>query len=283
MLPRDRAPGVHADLHDLPRSLLHSCQLIAVPSIEQQVGVQVAVACVEHVRHRQLVALSDLPDPGQHLRKTCARYRRVLDDEIRGDTSHRPEGLLATLPERGARLLRLCRANLPRSGCLAQRDGCRDLLVETCLDAVEFHDERRAGVDGIAGSESRGLDGPDGLPVDDLESGGQEPGADDLRHRLSGRLDLVEDRQQGPYALRNRHESNLDLRGDTEASLRSHEEADEVVSPLLPGRAPDPDDIAPVGDDREPGDVPGGHAVLQAVRSARVLRDVAPEGTCALR
>ena len=49
VLSGDRAPGLHAKRHDLGTRLLDSIHLFGVTSVEQEVGVDIAVAGVEEV------------------------------------------------------------------------------------------------------------------------------------------------------------------------------------------------------------------------------------------
>ena len=78
MLARKRA----AELDDRAKHLLarglHLVEHVAVAHIEKDVGVQVAIAGVEHVGHRQLVVLPDLADRGKHLRQARARDDAVM-------------------------------------------------------------------------------------------------------------------------------------------------------------------------------------------------------------
>ena len=76
----------------------------------------------------------------------------------------------------------------------------------------------------------------------------------------------------GSRVSRTRH-----LGGDAERALRADERAEQVVAGRVRRPAAQPDQLAVRRDDLRAGHVVGGEAVLEAVRAAGVLRDVAAD------
>src|SRR5689334_8495695 len=99
MLAGDRSPGGDAYLHDLLHRMVDMLRLLWITRIVGKVGMQVAVAGVEHVAHLHAVLAPDARDLGEDLRETRARDDRVLNDEMGRQAAHRAERLLPSLPE----------------------------------------------------------------------------------------------------------------------------------------------------------------------------------------
>ena len=83
--------------------------------------------------------------------------------------------------------------------------------------------------------------------------------------------------EQGAHRLGQPHQPDGDLGGDAERALGADERAEQVVAGRVGRLAAEPHDVAVGRDDLDPGHVVGGEAVLQAVRAAGVLRDVAAD------
>ena len=282
VLSGDRSPGVHTGLHDLLRCRLHATHLVLVSAVEEDVGVQVAVSGVEDVRDIQVIARSDLLDARQDLRQPGAWHGGVLDEQVGRDSSHRAEGLLATLPESGPVLRRGGQSDLGRAAVPTAITRQPGLPIEPCLQAVELDHERGPGVDRVACCEHARFHGADRRTVDDLQSRGQEPLRHDLRDGAARVFDPREDPEQRAHRLREREQPGLDLRRDPEVALGSDEQTNQVqvaggseATQLhrLTGRKH-------YGEAR---DVPTGDPVLQTVRSTRVLGHIPAEGAGALR
>ena len=141
---------------------------------------------------------------------------------------------------------------------------------------VQLDDQHRAGALGVAALHGR-LGGLDRQRVHHLDRRGHDPGADDGRHRAAGLVGRREGREQGAHGLRRAGQPDRHLGGDAEGALRPDEGAEQVVARRVRRPAAEPHHVALRRDQLEPGDVVGGEAVLQAVRAAGVLRDVAAD------
>ena len=106
---------------------------------------------------------------------------------------------------------------------------------------------------------------------------GEKAGANDVRDGPARVLDPVEDPEQGTDGFGHREQRHFDLGGDPEAALGADEEPDQVVARGFPCTAPQLDQRSVGQHDLQARHVPGGDSVLQAVRPARVLRDVAAD------
>ena len=73
--------------------------------------------------------------------------------------------------------------------------------------------------------------------------------------------------------------THRDLGDDTEKSLRSREDAKEVVTVGIEVLAADPDDLARHQDDFQAQEIVGGDTVLETVHAARIFGDIATDRT----
>ena len=122
------------------------------------------------------------------------------------------------------------------------------------------------------------LDRLDREVVHHLQRGGHDAGGDDARGRLGRRLDVGKWREEDQRRLWRRRKPNQRLGDDAEHALGADHGPGEVVAGV-PGRAAAGPDDAPVGqDDLETENVIRRHAVLEAMRSAGVLGDIAADG-----
>ena len=145
------------------------------------------------------------------------------------------------------------------------------------LGTVQLDHERRAGVGGVARA-GRALGRLDRELVHDLHRARDQPGGHDLRHRAPGLLHVRVEGDQRPPCRRRRHDAQRDPGGDAERPLRSDERAQQVVARGVDRlAAAQLNDLAVGQHDLEPGHVVGREPVLEAVRSAGVLGDVAAD------
>jgi len=122
MLARQRAAELHDRSKASPRRPLDLVQHIAIPQVEQDVGMQVAIASVKDIGDRQLIMLADFPDRRKHLRQLGSRYDTVVQVIIGPDPPEGSDGALATRPEevalgRSLRLAQRVALVLRQAGC----------------------------------------------------------------------------------------------------------------------------------------------------------------------
>ena len=151
------------------------------------------------------------------------------------------------------------------------------IRIESRIQSIELDQQHRVGIRGIACRVDRRLDGANRRPIHHLERRRKNSGRDDRRRRARARVDRHEIREQRAHALRIRRELHRDLERDAEASLGADERAEQVVALHLAIGVAERHDLAARENDLERDDVIQRHAVLQAVRPAAVLRDVAAD------
>ena len=124
-----------------------------------------------------------------------------------------------------------------------------------------------------------GLADVDRRPVHVLHRDRDDAGADDRRDAGAGVLDGVEAHQRRARALGGAQDAHHRLGDDAELALGAADEAEEVVARGCRDAPPPISTTVPsISTMRDAEEVVGGHAVLQAVRAARVHRDVAGDG-----
>ena len=149
-------------------------------------------------------------------------------------------------------------------------------VSHSAVGAVQLDDQRRGHADGVAGVHGL-LGGLDREGVHHLDGGGHDPGADDVADHVARRADRREVGEQRPHRLGCAQQPHDDLRGDPQRALGAEEHPAQVRPGLLAG-------VRAEGDHRPVGQhhlhlehVVRGEPVLQAVRAAGVLRDVAAD------
>ena len=163
----------------------------------------------------------------------------VLGAVRRAEPADGAEGRLAALPDRdvfgllagppGDRLLDDAAVGLDDLG---DRLG---LAVEPGVEAVDLDDQHGAGLGGEAEAE-RLLDGPDHQVVEHLQRRRDDPGGDDPADGLGGRVDRVEDAQEGPAGLGVAGQVDDRPGDDAEGPLVADDQAGQVVAGVVLGR-----------------------------------------------
>ena len=218
----------------------------------------------------------------EHLDQPRPRNDRVLHVVVGGDPAHRREGRLARLPDQLALGLVLRHANRVGSGALADLDHLVEARLAFRLGAVELDHERRAGIDGVAGVGGA-LGRPDREVVHHLDRARDHARRHDRGDHLAGLDRRPEEGHERAHRLRLGHDPQPDLGCDAERPLRADEGAEQVEPGRVELLAAQPCDLAVGEHELEAGHVVGGEAVLEAVRSARVLGDVAADRADDLR
>ena len=168
------------------------------------------------------------------------------------------------------------RPHLERAAVGADAVDRRGVLVDLYGNAVELDEKERFGALGIVRME-RLLGRLDREPVHHLDRGRQDPGRDDRRDRLAGRVDRPERRELRAHGLGLADDSQRDLGRDPERPLGTDEGTEQVGPVGVEGLAAELDDLAVRKHDGEAGDVVDGESVLEAVGAARVLGHVATD------
>src|SRR5262249_49977216 len=153
MLPVNETPKTQAASHDFVAGLLALFALLGIAAIEQDQGMQVAVSGVEDVTDDQPILLANALDFRERSRNFGARDNAVLRVVSRGYAAHGAEGGLAAEPEQLALLF--VGGPAPLAGFLLQanRAARLRLLVHLFLESLEFDQQHRRRVFGIAGMD----------------------------------------------------------------------------------------------------------------------------------
>ena len=115
----------------------------------------------------------------------------------------------------------------------------------------------------------------DGQRVQHLDRGRDNAGGDDVTDRVAGVFGAGKVSDERPYRLGLAEQANGDFGHDAQRAFRADDQGPQVRPEGVQRIAAQGDDAAVWADERQPEDVIGGKAVLQAVSTAGVLRDVA--------
>ena len=150
-------------------------------------------------------------------------------------------------------------------------------VVLDLLDhAVELDEQHRARAFGVSGSDGV-LGSLDREPVHHLDRRRHHARRDDPGDGRACRVHRVKGGEQCPNGLRCADDPERDARRDPERALGADDHAEEIRPVRVECLASELDDLAVGKDEGKAGDVVRREPVLQAVRPARVLGDVAAD------
>ena len=186
MFARDGAARVHTDAHDLPHGAIDARGFIGIVGVVADVGMQVAVARMKDIADGHPVPRRDLANLRQHRRELRTRNDRILDDEVRGDASHRAERFLPPLPQPGPIGGIRCDAHGARAVREADLFNGTGVRVEAGGQTIDFGEQHRVGIGRVSGREDGCFHRANGRAVHHLECRGQDARGDDRRRRARG-------------------------------------------------------------------------------------------------
>ena len=99
MLTREGSTGCNRNLHHLGRCGKDSVEGPGLLRIERHERVEVPVACVEHVEHRDPEPIADLVDLFENLDEPCTGHNGVVEVVVRSSLGDSPKGGLPALPQ----------------------------------------------------------------------------------------------------------------------------------------------------------------------------------------
>jgi len=278
----DGATDRDAEFKNFSAQFLGTFQVAGFVGVVKNQRVQVAVAGVEHVRHRQAVLARQPVNAGQHLGDVPARNGAVHAVVVGREAPDGGKSRLAAGPHPEAFGFILGRAHfggaLPEQQFAHPRDALRDLLV----GAVEFAQQDGRGLDRIADLDVV-LGRADGGVVHYFKSGGGTAAGNDGGDGVAGLLNVVEGREHDLRALGVRQELDGDLDNDAEHAFGTGHQREQIVARRVERLAAERNDLAVRGQDLEADDVVDRETVFQAVHAAGVLGDVAADGAGDLR
>ena len=240
--------------------------------------MEVAVAGVAEGADGQIVGPADLLDGPDHVGDLAPGHGGVLQHQGRLGLGQGRQGPAPGLPDIVPFGGVFGHADAQGAPLLADGRHLVSVFFHLGRVAVHFHEQQRRGVGGQAHLAVR-LHGPDGEIVHELQGGRHDPGRDDGRHRLGGRLDFIEDGDHRFPVGRQGDQFEDDLLEHPQGPLGADHEGRQVV----PGGAFDGpraglDDIAVHVEKLQAHDIVPGHAVFESPEPAGVLRHVAPQG-----
>src|SRR4051794_20951070 len=100
VLACETAADLDAELQNVLAYRFGLLQLARLVDVEHDIRVQVAVASMEDSGHLESIALADLVDAAEDVRKLAGGDGAIHDDEI-GDAAQGSSDCLAALPDRG--------------------------------------------------------------------------------------------------------------------------------------------------------------------------------------
>ena len=167
-------------------------ELSFVTRIEENDGVQVAVAGVKDVADLKAVLIADLPDAAQSLRKFRTRNDAVEDVIARGQAAERAESVLAAFPEEVAFGVVAGDADLAGMMRVADFGDHGGLSGDGFGEAFDFNEENRGAVPGEARVDIV-FDGAERPAVEHFTRGRCDGASGDVDDGVGGIVDGIED------------------------------------------------------------------------------------------
>ncbi len=275
MLAGEHAADLDAELQDIGAERLGALKLARVHAIEDDEGMQIAVAGMENIAEAKPVFGRHLRHPRQHRRQLVARDRAVHAQHVGRQPPHRRERCLAPGPELGA--LHFV-AGLAHLGAVVPRDvaDAGDGVVDLHRDAVGI-DDQDALARRIARRRMR-LHRFDAAAVHEFHRRRHDARRDDVRDALSRIGHAGKGGEQGPRRGRPGQDAHRRLDHDAEKSFGAAHHA-EQIEPARPRRlAAEPEALAGHQHEFDAEQVVRGQSVFQAMQPAGILRDIAADG-----
>ena len=169
-----------------------------------------------------------------------------------------------------------CVTELERAALEADALDLRGVVLDLLDDAVELDEEHGPCAGGVAGSDGP-LGGLDRELVHHLDRGRHHACGDDLGDSRARGVHRVESGEERADRLRRAHDAERDARRDAERALGADDHAEQVGAVRVERLATELHDLPVRQHERQAGDVVDGESVLQAVRAAGVLGDVAAD------
>ncbi len=277
VLAGEHTPDLDAQLQDLGPELFGLLELAWLVGVVEDERMQVAIAGMEHVGAGKPIFDGQFAHALEHQRQLGARDGAIHAVIIRRDAPDRREGRLAAGPEQQPLLLRI--GDAAGRGPAVARNSLdpRDEMIDLGLRAVDLDDQQGLDVERIAGMHEL-LDRVDRRLVHHLHAARNDARGDDPAHAFAGILGRPETHQHGARAFWLLEDAHRDLGDHAEQALRPGDDAEKIVAAGIEVLAADAQDLAGHQHDLAAQEIVGGHAVLEAMHAAGVLRHVAADG-----
>ena len=273
MLPGDAAADGDAGPQDVFARGDHLVQFSWSPHVEEDVGVQVAIAGVKHVGDAQMVSGADGRNLPHDLRQPATRHHTVLHVVVGGQRPQRAERALAPFPQPEPLRVVLGHAHLARAMVHADLVHLAGTALGELAHSLQLHQQDGIGIARISHGRS-GLHRFDGEPVHHLQRGRHDPGCGDVHHGLRGRVHSVKNGQQRAHRFAAAHQMQHSFGHDADRPLGADERAAQIVAGAIRHLPAQPYDAAVIEHHLDAQHVIGRHAVGQRVWAAGVVGDV---------
>ena len=280
MLAGQAAADLDAEPQDVRAKRFAQLQIALFVGIKQDQRVHVAVARVEYVANLKAIFRRQLVDALQHVRQLGYRNGPIQTHVI-VDLPHRSKGRFAAQPNLGAFLGRGALAQLNRVVGLGNRHDLVELLVDLRVRALDLHNQQRLAI-GVA-CLGVVLDHLQHLAVHKLNGHGQHARLDDVGHAGARHLVAVKAHQHRPRAFWLAQDAQRGFGHHAHLTLGPADQPQQVIAARIQMRAADFHHRAVHLHHGHAHQVVRGHAVFQAMRPARIHRDVARDGAGQLR
>src|SRR5690606_260151 len=211
----DRTAHLDTEFENGGAELFGTLDLARRVGIEQNEGVQVAVARMEDVGATQAVLFFHVGDGAQHAGQVAARYRAVHAVVVGRDPAGGRKRVLAPRPEAQALFFGGGHLQAGRTRLGKDLIHAPDLVFDLFERAVGLTQQNRFGIEVVAGLYE-GLHHVRGAFVHHFQAGRHDAGGDDVGHGVARRLDGGEAGHDDPRAGRRRNELDGGLRNNAQ-------------------------------------------------------------------
>ena len=277
MLAGHGAAHGDAGLQNVGAKEFAAVQLVGVVGVKQNQGVQIAVACVEHIEAAQLVFFFHLGNGLQDVGQTLARNGAVHAHVVGADAARSGKRIFAAAPELQA--LRFVAAHGDGGGAAVAQHltHAADFFFDFFGRAVALAQQNGGGAEVVAGVY-KVFNGSGHGAVHHLESGRDDAGGNHRSHRVAGFAQLVKAGHDAARQLRLGHQLDGDFGGHGQHAFAADDDAEQVVARCVQRVAAELDLVALDGEAAHLEHVVHCQAVLEAVHAARVFGHVAAYG-----
>ena len=244
--------------------------------VEEDDGMEVAVAGVEDVDDAEIVLLFGLADEFKDFGESGAGNDAILGAAAGGESSDGPEGLFTGFPKELSFFFGAGSFDFASAELFAERFDGAGFVFDYAFESVGFDDEHSSGIEWEA--ELEGLfECFDDALIEHFECGGNDTGGDDFADGCGGIGDGVEDCEHGADGGGIASDFDPDASDDTEGTLAADEEPGEVEVVAASAGASELDELAVGADVFDTEHVIDGDAVFKGVWSAGVGGDIAAD------
>ncbi len=196
MFAGNAPPHLDAPVQDLGTQLHRLPDLFLIAAIVEDEGMEIAIARMEDVGHREAVLSREVLNLFENNRKLGPRDDRVLQVAVRADLAHGSQGCLPPLPKELAFFIVLGDSDLPEPVRLKYLHDEISQHIYLCLGPVQLHQKDRPRIHGVTGFDPF-LHRLDTQVVHHLEAGWDDPSGDNAGDGVARVLDTVKDAHQG--------------------------------------------------------------------------------------